>query len=78
MLWLSEICFKMVWHFDVTLRLNLNKGRDKIKRVEDVFSNILFLKSHSSSQDYCLMIISNLNTLILQSFDARFLKTLTT
>ena len=42
-LYIVRDMFKEVWHFDITLRYNLNEGRGKGKRVEDVFLNILFL-----------------------------------
>ena len=57
--------------------INLNEGRGKGEPVEDVFSNILFLKLHSSSQGDWLMEISQLNNLILQSIHAWYVKTLT-
>ena len=67
-----------MWHFDVTSSKNLNEGRGKGKCVENVFLNILFLKLHSLSQGDWLMRISQLNTLILQSIDAWYRRTLTT
>ena len=49
----------------------------KGKHLEDEFLNILFLKLHSSSQGDWSLRISQLNTSILHTTDARYLTILT-